>query len=170
MLNQGRYTWHHNNIIKYISDNVNQEKYTVYSDIPGGQTVNGVTIPPNLTITSLLPDILILDEKTVNIFELSVPFETNITKRHTDKTNKYAHFLTDITALTPKLEAFEVGSRGILTHDNKARLKKIHHFINKDISFKTFTQKISELAITSSYYIFTHRKDPTWSSPDLFVW
>ena len=132
--------------------------FTVYSDIENSKTINGGTIPPNLTITSLRPDIVIIESDKVNIFELTVPFETNISKRHTDKTNKYSHFLTDITTLSPTLEAFEVGSRGILTKENKERLKKIHKFVDKGISFKTFTQQISKLSIVSSYYIFLQRK------------
>jgi hypothetical protein len=169
MLDQGRYTWRHDNIVRYITDNIDKEKYTMYSDIDGSQTENGGTIPSRLTVTPLKPDIVILDEKSINIFELTVPFETNINKRHTDKTNKYAHFLTDIKALSPSVEAFEIGSRGTITPDNKKRLHKIHSFIDKKITFKSFTHTISQLAITSSYYIYIHRKDPTWISPGPFT-
>ena len=165
MLDQKRYTWRHDNILQYIKSKITNKKYTVYSDIKGAETVNGGTIPPNLTVTNLRPDIVIIDNNTVNLFELTVPFETNINKRHTEKTNKYAHFLTDITILTPSLEAFEIGSRGIITKDNRERLKKLHKFVDKDISFKTFTHKISEISIVSSYYIFLQRKTPSWISP-----
>ena len=33
-------------------------------------------------------------------------------------------------------EAFEVGSHGFITPDNKKRIKKIHQFCNKNIKFK----------------------------------
>ena len=169
MLEQDRYTWRHNNIVKYITDNIDRSKYTVYSDLDDSKTAHGGTIPPHLTVTELKPDIVITDDKKVNIFELMVPFEHNIKQRHKDKTNKYAHFLTDITLLSPTVEAFEVGSHGTITPDNRTRLQQIHKFINKSIPFKTFTNNVSQLALTSSYYIFIHRKDPVWNSPGYFT-
>ena len=70
-----------------------------------------------MTITSLKPDIVIIDEesRSVMIVELTVPFETNINKRHTDKSNKYAHFLSDITTYKPSVTAFEVGDTYLQT-------------------------------------------------------
>ena len=130
---------------------------------------NGSTIPSHITVTSLKPDLVILDKSSVNIFELTVPFETNISNRHTYKANKYAHYLTGITVLTPYLEPFEIGSRGTITPDNKLRLQKIHKFTKKNITFKTFTRKISELVITSSYYIYINRKNPSWTNPGPFI-
>ena len=121
---QSRYTFCYNNIIKYITNSINTEKYTIYSDLPGCQTKDGGTIPSHLTITPLRPDRVIMDQNTVNIFELTVPFETNLPKRHRQKMDNYSHFLTDIVKLTPKLGAFEVEPRGIITRENKDKLKK----------------------------------------------
>ena len=169
MLNQSRYTWRHDNVLRYIHDSIDQSKVKVYSDLDGCMTENGSTIPSYLTITSLKPDLVIIDQSTVNIFELTIPFETNINARHVYKTNKYAHYLADITLLTPHLEAFEIGSRGTITPDNMSRLKKMYNFTKKNVTFKKFTQAISELTITSSYYIYIHRKDPSWTSPGPFT-
>ena len=110
MLDQKRYTWRHDNILKYVYDNINNPKLKVYSDIEGAQSVNGGTIPPNLIVTPLRPDIVIMNDQNLNIFELTVPFETNIEKQHIYKTNKYSHFLTDITSMKTHLEEFENGS------------------------------------------------------------
>ena len=165
MLNQNRYTWRHDNILKYINDNINDSKLNIYTDIKSSQTLNGGTIPPNLIVTPLRPDIVILDGNKANIFELTVPFETNIESRHKFKMNKYAHLCTDIKTMSVSLEAFEIGSRGLITPENKLRLRKIYTFVDKSITFKTFTNKISEIAITSSYYIYLQRKNPQWVSP-----
>ena len=165
MLDQQRYTWRHDNILKYVTDNITNPKYKVYTDLTNKQTINGGTIPPNLTVTPLRPDIVILDNKSINIFELTVPFETNVDKQHLYKTNKYSHLLTDITTLSSTLEAFEVGSRGVITPNNKERLRKLHSYVDKKIKFKTFTSKISEISIVSSYYIFIQHKNPSWISP-----
>ena len=168
MLDQGRYTFRHDNILKYITDSINTSKFSVNTDIEGHQTINGGTIAPHLAVTDLKPDIVIMDSNTVNIFELTVPFETNIEKRHIEKSNKYAHLLSDITVLKPRVEAFKIGSRGIVTQRNKMCLKQIYKYTKQDITHKQFIQKISEISIISSYYIFIHRKDQTWITPPLF--
>ena len=61
-LDQGRWTWRHNNIVEYIADSVDKTKYTVYSDIDEYQGANGTTIPVSMTITNLKPDIVIMNE------------------------------------------------------------------------------------------------------------
>ncbi len=119
-LDQGRYTFRHDNIIRYIVDCLDKARFKVHSDIEGHQTVNGGTIPSEMTVTQLKPDITITDnhKKTVHIVELTVPFEGNIKQRNIDKSNKYAHFLTDIKSHKVTLTAFEVGVRGYLTPEN----------------------------------------------------
>ena len=77
-LQEGRYTYRHDNILKYISDCLDRVKFTCYVDIPGCQTPAGGTLPPSLVVTALRPDIVIMDKqkKEVNVFELTVPGET----------------------------------------------------------------------------------------------
>ena len=167
-LNQGRYTWRHDNVIHYIINLLNKISNTVYSDIPGFSTSANGTIPPNICVTSEKPDIVIIDEvkKTVDIYELTVPFDTRIDKAHDLKMDKYSHFLTDINSnYTATVTAFEVSSRGQITRDNKLRLRKLHKLTDNSVKFKTFVKNISGLAILSSYYIFVSRKEVSWSDP-----
>ena len=98
LLENGKFLWGHNNIVNYVLECLDPSKYTIYSDLPG-YTVGGGSVPPEICITPQKPDIVIIDEKQkiMNIYELSVPFEHNIEKRHTEKSNKYAHFTTDCT-------------------------------------------------------------------------
>ena len=51
-----------------------------------------------MTVTALKPDTVIVNQQinTVEIFELTVPFQTNIKARNKFKANKYAHFATEI--------------------------------------------------------------------------
>ena len=164
-LNQARYTWRHDNLIKYIVDSVDISKFSVYSDIPGFQTPNGGSVPADMAVTTLKPDVVILDhkDKTIHLFELTVNWESNSEKNNTYKSNKYAHFLTDITKYKPSLTAFEVGVRGNLDKENLNRLKSLHLFMKKNIKLKTFTNNLSALAVNSSYFIFTCRKEPMWN-------
>ena len=166
-LTGGRYTWRHDNIVRYICESVDISQYDVFSDIEGYMTENGGTIPSFLTITTDRPDIVILDKKskTVHIFELTVPFESNIVSRNISKNNKYAYLSTDITFFKPTITAFEIGVRGTVTEENRKRLKSIHTFCDKKISFKTFSTNISAIAINSSYLIYNCRKEPTWGNP-----
>ena len=94
-------------------------------------------------------DVVILDhkEKTIHLFELTVKWESNYEKNNTFKSHKYAHFLMDITKYKPSLTAFEVGVRGHLDREN----------------MKTFTDNLSALAVNSSYFIYTCRKEGMWN-------
>ena len=110
-LDQKRYTWRHDNLIRYIVESVDTDRYTVFSDIPGFQTPNGGSIPATMVVTTLKPDVVIVDEKLkeVKLFELTVNWESNSVKNNTYKNDKYAHLLSDITTHKPSLTAYEVG-------------------------------------------------------------
>ena len=123
-LNQGRYTWRHDNILKYIVNSVEKSNFTVFSDLPGHQASNGGSLPPSMIVTNLKPDIVVVDEtnKKVVIYELTVPFENNIHTQHKYKSDKYAHFQTYIKSYDNKAVAFEVGS-----DDNIKRLTNMQN-------------------------------------------
>ena len=118
----GRLTWRHDGIVNYIAGCVDTAKYKVYADVSGHQTPGGGTIPADVLVTGDRPDIVIYDNKkmTLNVFELTVPYEHNVDRRHTDKLNRYAYMATDITKYKPVIEAFEVGARGYISSENKA--------------------------------------------------
>ena len=58
-----------------------------------------VLLFPTPSPTSLWPELVIIDkmEEKMDIFELTVPLETNIKNANAQKMNKYEHFITDIT-------------------------------------------------------------------------
>ena len=87
-------------MINYIVTNVDSQ-FRVYSDLEGHTAAGGGSIPPELCVTTLKPDIVILDDKakTIHLFELTCPSEHNIEQRHTEKSNKYAHFTTQLTSV-----------------------------------------------------------------------
>ena len=84
----------------------------VHTDINGHQTQGGGTIPPEVMITSLKPDLVIIDKKTKNIeiFELTVPGESRIANAYNLKLEKYQHFATDINTYKVTVQPFEIGS------------------------------------------------------------
>ena len=139
-LDQKRYTWRHDNIVKNIADSIDSSKYTVNADVEGYFSATGGTIDPVLAVNLEKPDKLIRDMKknTVDIYELTAGHESNIAKNNKYKTDKYSWMLNDITSMSPRLAAFEVGCRGLITPENRVRLKHIHSFCRKDIKLKIF--------------------------------
>ena len=165
-LDTGRYTWRHNCVINYIVKNVDT-KFTVYSDLPGHTAPGGGSIPPELCVTVQKPDIVILNnhEKTIHLFELTCPLEKYIDTRHTEKSNKYFHFTTDITEYKCKVNCFEVSSRGYISARNHTTLSALHKFIQPAIKLPQFKKNISALALTASHQLFICRNDPAFLAP-----
>ena len=159
-LQEGRYTYRHDTILKYISNCLDRVKFTCYVDIEGCQTPAGGTLPPNLIVSTLRPDIVILDKKKkeLNVFELTVPSESRIKISHNLKYQRYQHLISDIGGQTVNIIPFEIGSQtGYISLDNKDHLKKLHKFCQTNIKLKKFKQNISALAVLSSYLIFNSR-------------
>ena len=171
-LNQGRYTYRHDNVLSYIQKCLDSSKYTCYVDIDGHQTQGGGTIPPEVTVTTLKPDIVVIDKtrKTLNIFELTVPGEARINTAHKLKLEKYEHFITDIQIYSVCINPFEIGSHtGYISRDNKTSISKLHKYCKKDINLKQFRKNISAITVLGSYYIFNNRNTETWHTPSEYI-
>ena len=117
------------------------------------------------------PDLVIIDKKRKQLFlfELTVPFKRNIKIRQTEKTNKYAYFVSDITFYETFLCAFEIGTRGYISSSNQHSLSRIHKFVKPGIKLGKFKENISALSVYSSYHIFLCRKEPLWAEPPLLM-
>ena len=144
-------------------------KFEFYCDIKGKQTSAGGTIPLKVLVTNLRPDLVIMENESINIFELTCPFTTRIHKAHNLKDDKYGHLENDIKDVKPSLNIFEVCSRGLITKENQLRLKFPHKYCKKSIKFKEFMKNISTISITTSYYLFLARKEPKWNETELVV-
>ena len=146
-------------------------KFRVCSDLPGHTAAGGGSIPPELCVRTLKPDIVILNNqaKTIHLFELTCPSETNIEQRHTEKSNKYVHFTTDISDYKCKVDAFEVSSKGFLTPRNHTTLATLHKFINPAIKRQVFKKNISAISLTASYHIYNCKSEPTFVEPPFLL-
>ena len=103
--------------------------------------------------------------KKAIIAELTVPFEPNIPKAHEIKQSRYAGLLSDLNraGINTSLVCFEIGSRGLITQDNVARIRSILKF--KGVSFKKqISRDISKLALLGSYAIWNSRKEAIWDN------
>ena len=98
-LENGKYLFRPNNIVNYIMQLLDTDKYTVYSDIP--LFTVGVGLYPQSCVFQSRSQILSYKIRKTNLSiycELTVPTDRNIDTRHAEKSNKYAHFLTDMSA------------------------------------------------------------------------
>ena len=128
-------------------------------------TLSQVTISPDYCVTPERSDIVIHDRQTKEllVFELTVPFETNISAANTRKNEKYSHLITDITSADVKLIPFEIGSRGYISEDNKNKLKFLFKYCSKkEATCQTFIKNISAISLYSSYYIFIQSNSQDW--------
>ena len=80
-LTQGRLTWRHNSVLNHLTKAIIKDKpynIEVLADIPGFD-MNGSTIPPDILVTTLRPDLVLINrtEKEIYLLELTCSFEQN---------------------------------------------------------------------------------------------
>ena len=176
-LDQGRYTWRHNSVLKSIIEIVRpalDPNFRLYSDIPGFEAPHGGTIPPHILVTNLRPDLFIINEaqKKAIVFELTCPWDSNIARSHTYKEEKYAPLVADLSQRFHVYHfSVEISVRGQVSKENRCRLKSFN-FRCCARPGKLATKVVksgSKAALLSSYSIFSARKEPTWISPPPLV-
>ena len=157
-------------MINFIVNNV-EKSFQVFSDIPGWETTGGGTIPVNLCVTNLKPDIVIVDsqKQELHIFELTCPMTANIEKRNLEKSKKIAPFTRDITGMTCTVNCFEVSSTGFISTRNKSTLNTLYKFIRKDMKKSTFLNNLNSLAWYGSYKIWLTRDEPSFDEPPFLI-
>mgnify|MGYP003407069818 CR=1 FL=1 len=177
-LDQGRYTWRHNNVLSFISSAISSAYSslptimpTILTDLPTFAVTSQTTIPIELIPTNLRPDLTLIWHhlKQIAIIELSIPFETNIYNRHTSKHNKYSPLVADLESRgwETTLLCFEVGSRGLITSQNSKTFLQIFPHTMPKKQANTYLKKVSEISVTSSFSIWNTRLDLTWPNPPL---
>ena len=167
-----RYLWRHNNIIRIIisslenSQLVKNNKAIISADIAGYLTAGG-TVPPDVIPTAQKPDIVVTfpESKTIILFELTVPFERNIDKSHQFKLDRYASLADDIriAGYDCRLVPFEIGSRGLITKQNKSHLNQLLRTVESKTKYSKLKDDISKAALASSFSIFQARHEKEWN-------
>ena len=140
------------------------------SDMPGYQAPHGGTIPPHVLVTAMKPDIFIYNELSQEaiVFELTCPWDTNVDRSHTFKTEKYAPLVADLSCTrVVSFYSVEVSARGQISKGNRSRLRS---FLLKTCSpsrgsLKSLINTASKASLLSSYSIFAARREPTWENP-----
>ncbi len=121
MLQQGRYTYSHNHVLSEMCSHLNKmltkfPECKLSADLEGRHLLDGNIIPPSVVPTTRKPVIVIVDYscKSNIIAEHTTSFETNTSKSHEYKTNKYSNLMHGIAGqgYNCKFLAIEIDSRG----------------------------------------------------------
>ena len=172
-LDQGRFTWRHDSVLKTIVTFIQLKSrvgLSLFSDLSGFQSPHGGVIPPHVLVTPLRPDIFLVNEvdRIAVLFELTCPWESNIERSHTFKEAKYAPLVADLShAFRVFHYSVEISARGFISKQNRARLKafilKCCDVRNADIT--NLVKNCSKASLLASFSIFQARNEPSWSSP-----
>ena len=176
-LDQGRYTWRHNSVLSNIISLIRpvfSPGFHLYSDLPGFMAPGGGSIPPDIIVTNLRPDIFIVNESTneVIIFELTCPWDTNIERSHTFKEEKYSPLVADLSRRFKTYQfSVEISVRGQVSSHNKSRLKAFAYRVCSEPKkvYGSIIQICSKIALLSSFSVFTARNEPSWTDPSFLM-
>ena len=133
-------------LAKILSEN-RKDNMKFFINIPSFQ-INGSTLPPNVVVTNLHPDVVFIDNNTTPltcaIYELSDSFQTNISS---EKGTNSSHG-------NPTLK--QMDSNVTLSHLNVAPVALIHNVSSYSI-------------VKVSISIFHTRKEKNWSNPPVLI-
>ncbi len=119
-----------------LAQNLSKETdWIIHSDLPvdNNKCVTS-TVPTDVCVIIQIPDITMINHSQIIaiLIELTVCFETNFERSAQRKGNRYGSLLNGIqsTGFTCELIIFEVGSRGLVSVDNRSKLTTIYSHLN----------------------------------------
>ena len=74
-LNQGRYTQRHDSVLQCLFHILKSTDTEIYADLPGLRASDSppATVPLHVLVTSARPDIVIIEDATITLLELTIP-------------------------------------------------------------------------------------------------
>ena len=120
-LDQGRYTWRHDSVLKVLVHGLQQhlpETFKLYADLPGylASSSPPSTIPTNLSSILSRPDLVLVSNDSICLFELTVPTNTqqHLLAARARKEDRYSSLQYDLqlSGLTVNLVPIEIGCLG----------------------------------------------------------
>ena len=158
-LQDGRYTWRHDQVLSKLAHFTRESKPAakVFADLPN-QRACEAPVSTDLTITIARPDIILIEDKTVTILELTVPWNSasSLVNARSTKENKpnYQLLTSDLSAQALGYSALfltnEIGCPGNHTNDAYTTLKAIAPKSTAAQRRRTLLEA-SKAAITGSY-------------------
>ena len=148
-LEDGRYTWRHNSVLLHLANSLSSFKNTsLFVDLPSFPS------PSLVTRDSLRPDlVLILNNTSVYLLELTVGFESNITINSDRKLAKYPPLFNSLrTNYTGnKFVSLSMSAPGIFGTSSDSLLQMLQDLHLAANAQKNIVKKASNIAIRCSY-------------------
>ena len=151
-INDGRYKWRHDFILKTILCYIySSNEYQVFADVEGYNS-------SAVFFASSIPDIVIISNDILYAIELTVFFETNFQKSRKYKINKYKNLANEFVGNYNVKKLFmEISTLGFYTNDMKPFIK-----FCKDLKIN------NTLAIRASFFL-NICKSKEWPCPKLLT-
>ena len=169
-LEQGRYTWRHNSVLKNLVEYLSSVKkdLSFYADVDGFEN------PSIIAGLEVRPDMIIVNTtiRPIYVIELTIGFETNITKNCTRKTLHYKEFCNALKQRYDTVEYFNLsmGAIGVFGLECKKIYDFLDNVLGLDVSQRSFiVRKLCGVCIRSTYYLFCMR-DRKWNNLELLYW
>ena len=182
-LDQGRYTWRHDSVLQVLVHGLQQhlpETFKLYADLPGylASSSPPSTIPTNLSSTLSRPDLVLVSNDSICLFELTVPTNTqqHLLAARARKEDRYSSLQYDLqlSGLTVNLVPIEIGCLGHFLSETIAQMATACEVPKKTIRslllllllstlpvrhWRVFEQA-ARIAVSCSYRIFNSRASP----------
>ena len=162
-LHENRYNWRHDSILAVLLNFIKTAKtIKIHCDIEVHMNPSVITGEENL------PNMIVIqNESTVFVLELSVGFETNIDLNTKRKANKYKEMLKSLENKFEKVNFVNqlMGTLGIVgAHNSITNMLKALVFRQQEIAY--LIKRITCCCIKGTYYLFCIRKQ-AWSQSSL---
>ena len=161
-LNQGRYTWRHDSVLRCLYNTLQSHflpDTEIYADLPGLTASDSppATLPLRILVTSARPDIVIIDGDVITLLELTIPINTkeglqNARDRKLAKEN-YITLIGDLhtRSFKAELETVEVGSLGHFSSDT---IQSFQSLLNH-LKHHSICTLLLSLSLQISYIMFS---------------
>ena len=163
-LQDGRYTWRHNSVLLHIARTLSSvANSSLYADLPNFPS------PSLVTGDSLRPDlVLVLNNASVYVLELTVGFESNIKINSDRKATKYHPLINHLHSSysTVTFVNLSMSAIGIFRTSSESFLSMLTDLQLDDKTKKNALLKTMNIAVRCTYYIFC-RRNKNWTNPDL---
>ena len=172
-LTQDRYTWRHDSVLAHTVDILRShlpDGSTLYADLPGHRALDNPpsTVPLSIVPTTARPDIVIIQDKTIKLLELTVPANTvtHITNARMRKQSKQNYIaLTndlEVAVFFAVLDTLEIGSLGHFTKEAITTIQTILPTQTRR-SIANLLSELSKVAVACSAHIFQARCSTDWN-------
>ena len=172
-LEQGRFTWRHDSVLLHLTQYLRRKcppSISIYADLNGWRATESppATLPPDLSVSSCRPDLVITANDSVYILELTILANSleSLNNSQVRKTQKlsYGILLGDLEQRGIKVsyQTLEIGSLGHYISSNASKSLLGLPCTDKP-SIKLLLAALSKIAISCSFNIFNAHKFTDWN-------